>query len=97
MGRPPRKIDEGLFTRQSLAISLLQGSVVLGVVLIIYFSCRLLRGFDEAGARTLTFTTIVIANLGLILTNRSWSETIITTVRSANKALYWVFAGTSAA
>ena len=93
MNRPPRKTDEGLFTRRTLALSLLQGAVVLGVVLIVYVSA-LARGLGETEARTLTFTTIVIANLGLILTNRSWSETIITTLRSPNKALRWVFAGT---
>ena len=67
--------------------------MVLGVVLVVYVSA-LARGLGETEARTLTFTTIVIANLGLILTNRSWSETIITTLRSPNKALRWVFAGT---
>jgi Ca2+-transporting ATPase len=44
----------------------------------------------------MTFTTIVIANLCLILTNRSWSETIFSTLRSPNRALLWVFAGTLA-
>jgi Ca2+-transporting ATPase len=52
------------------------------------------RGFGAAEVRTLTFTTIVIANLCLILTNRSWSETLITTVRTPNRAMLWVFAGT---
>jgi Ca2+-transporting ATPase len=93
MKRPPRKTDEGLFTRRTLALSLLQGAVVLGVVLIVYISA-LARGLGENEARTLTFTTIVIANLALILTNRSWSETIITTLRTPNRALGWVFAGT---
>jgi Ca2+-transporting ATPase len=63
------------------------------VVLIIYVDA-ILRGFGEAEVRTLTFTTIVIANLCLILTNRSWSETMVTTLRTPNKAMFWVFAGT---
>jgi Ca2+-transporting ATPase len=93
MKRPPRKAEEGLFTRKTIALSLLQGSVVLGIVLIVYISA-LVQGLGETEARTLTFTTIVIANLALILTNRSWSETIITTLRIPNTALRWVFAGT---
>ena len=93
MKRPPRQKDEGLFTRRALALSLLQGAVVLSVVLIIYVSA-LTRGLGEPEARTLTFTTIVIANLCLILTNRSWSETLLTSLRSQNKALRWIFAGT---
>ena len=93
MNRPPRHKDEGLFTRKTLALSLLQGFVVLGVILFIYINAAN-WGFDEAQVRTLTFTTIVIANLCLILTNRSWSETIFTTLRTPNRAMRWVFGGT---
>jgi len=93
MKRRPRQKDEGLFTRRNLALSLLQGVVVLGVVLIVYASA-LARGFAETEVRTLAFTTIVIANLCLILTNRSWSDTIFTSLRTQNKSLIWVFSGT---
>ena len=93
MNRPPRHRNEGLFTRKTLALSLLQGFVVLGVVLVIYLNA-MSRGLGEAEVRTLTFTTIVIANLSLILTNRSWSDTIITTLRTPNRAMRWVFGGT---
>jgi len=93
MQRRPRQKDEGLFTRRNLALSLLQGVVVLGVVLVVYAGA-LARGFGETEVRTLAFTTIVIANLSLILTNRSWSETIITSLRTQNNALIWVFSGT---
>jgi Ca2+-transporting ATPase len=93
MTRPPRQKEEGLFTRETLAISLMQGVVVLAVVLIIYLTA-LSRGLGEPEARSLTFTTIVIANLGLIFTNRSWSETAVQSLRSPNKALWWVVGGT---
>jgi len=93
MNRPPRHKEEGLFTKKTLALSLLQGFVVLAVVMGVYVNA-LGRGFGEAEVRTLTFTTIVIANLCLILTNRSWSETIIPTLRTPNRAMAWVFAGT---
>jgi Ca2+-transporting ATPase len=93
MDRPPRQKNEGLFTKRTLALSLLQGFVVLAIVLVVYINA-LARGFSENEVRTLTFTTIVIANLFLILTNRSWSETIVTTLRTPNKAMWWVFGGT---
>ncbi len=93
MNRPPRQRDERLFTKKTLVLSLLQGFVVLAVVLLIYVDA-LGRGLGETEVRTLTFTTIVIANLCLILTNRSWSETIVRTLRSKNRAMAWVFAGT---
>lgn len=93
MKRPPRQKNEGLFTRRTLALSLLQGFVVLAIVLVVYVNA-LARGFSENEVRTLTFTTIVVANLFLILTNRSWSETVMTTLRTPNKAMWWVFFGT---
>jgi Ca2+-transporting ATPase len=93
MNRPPRRKDEGLFTAKNLALSLLQGFVVLAVILVVFIGAPN-RGFGEAQVRTLTFTTIVIANLALILTNRSWSRTILETLRTPNRALTWVFAGT---
>jgi Ca2+-transporting ATPase len=93
MNRPPRKKESRLFTPKTLALSLLQGFVVLGIILIVYANA-LLRGFGESEVRTMTFFTIVIANLCLILTNRSWSETLLHSLRSPNRALRWVFAGT---
>ena len=95
MKRPPRGKDEGLFIRRTLALSLLQGFVVLAVVMVIYVSA-LSRGFAEPEVRALTFTTIVAANLCLILTNRSWSDNLLTSLRTPNRALFWVFAGTIA-
>jgi Ca2+-transporting ATPase len=93
MNRPPRKKEEGLFTRRTLALSLLQGFVVLAIVLVIY-ATALFRGTGENEVRAMTFTTIVIADIGLILTNRSWSESLLTSLRSPNTALAYVVSGT---
>ena len=93
MTRPPRKREEQLFTKKTLFLSLLQGFVVLGVVFLIYIN-SINMGLIEGEVRTLTFTTIVIANLCLILINRSWSETLLTTLRTPNRAMLWVFTGT---
>jgi Ca2+-transporting ATPase len=43
--------------------------------------------------RALSFTTLVIANLGLILTNRSWSRTALSMFRMPNAALKWILGG----
>jgi Ca2+-transporting ATPase len=48
-------------------------------------------GADEA--RTLTFTTLVLASIGLIFTNRSWSRSALATLQSPNAALWWVTIG----
>ncbi len=92
MTRPPRNPVEPLFGRRTLALSLLQGISVLVIILSV-FGITLYRGLGEREARTLTFTTLIIANLGLILTNRSWTRTILSTLGSPNSALSWVVGG----
>ena len=92
MSRPPRRLDEPLFNKRTVVVSLLQGFSVLVIVAVV-FVVALLRGQGEPDARTLSFTTLIIANIGLILTNRSWSGTILSTMRSPNAALWWVLAG----
>jgi len=92
MNRPPRNPQEPLFGRRTVVLSLLQGLSVLGILLVV-FSIALFRGQGEADARALTFTTLIVANLALIFTNRSWSRSIRSTLRSTNLALRWVFGG----
>lgn len=91
MKRPPRKIDEPVFDRRTILFSILQGFVVLLVVLAVYRIAPML-GESEAQARALAFTTLVIANLGLVFTNRSWSRTIVEMLRTPNRALFGVSA-----
>ena len=95
MNRPPRNPQEPLFGRRTIVLSLLQGVMVLAIVLCV-FSIAIYRGKGEIEARALTFTTLIVANLSLILTNRSWSRTILATLRSPNGALRWVLGGTLA-
>lgn len=92
MERPPRKPTERLFGKKVIAIGALQGLSVLLMVLLVYV-ISLYRAQNELEARALTFTTLIIANLGLILTNRSWSRTILKMLRSPNDALWWVVGG----
>ncbi|MDD4857621.1 MAG: cation-translocating P-type ATPase [Candidatus Krumholzibacteria bacterium] len=92
MRRPPRNAEAPLFGRRTVLLSLLQGLSVLAIVLAVFAIARSI-GHDENQARALTFTTLVIANLGLIFTNRSWSRTIVDTLRSPNTALWWSTGG----
>ena len=92
MERPPRNLKERLFGKKSLILSLLQGTSVLAVVIIV-FLLALHIGKGETEARTLTFATLVIANLALILANLSWSKSIIKTFDFENKALWLVLGG----
>jgi Ca2+-transporting ATPase len=91
MRRPPRDPRAPLFGRRVLATSLAQGGVVMIVVLGI-FAASLQMGFGEERARALTFTSFLVANLGLIFTNRSWSSAA-RHGRPTNRALWWVSGG----
>ena len=57
------------------------------------YAVSLYRGQGVAEARALTYTTLIIANLCLILTNRSWSRTILETMSNPNPALWLVVRG----
>jgi Ca2+-transporting ATPase len=92
MTRPPRGPGERLFDMRSLVVSLFQGASVLAIVLGVFLTARWL-GHSENNARGLTFAALVVANLGLILTNRSWSRTIPAMMKEPNKALWWVVVG----
>jgi Ca2+-transporting ATPase len=92
MKRPPRNMGDKLFGRKSLTLSILQGvSMLAGVIIIFLYALDMGKG--EAEARTLTFATLVIANLTLIVANLSWSRSLVKTLKSDNKALKIVLVG----
>ena len=93
MLRPPREPEEPLFSRRTLTISVLQGLSVLALVCLV-FAISHWRGQLEGETRALTFTALVISNLALIYTNRSWHRTIRDTLRVRNAALWWITGGT---
>lgn len=82
-----------MFGKWALLLGVLQGIGVLAMVLAVFLTARYLHQ-DGFTTRALTFTTLVIANLGLILANRSHSRLILATLRTPNAALWWVVGGT---
>jgi Ca2+-transporting ATPase len=92
MERKPRSSKARLFSRSLLVPTLLQGLGVLAIALGV-FVVALYRGQDELDARALTFTTLIFSSLGLILVNRSWSRSLSESLKTPNKALWWVFSG----
>jgi Ca2+-transporting ATPase len=91
MNRPPRDPKESLFGKKLLALSFLQGLSSLAVVIAV-FQVALRFGQTEEGARALAFVTLIISNLCLILTNRSWAKGIISLFSVSNKAMVSVIA-----
>ena len=93
MERPPRRVGAPLFTARTLSLPLLQGATLFLAVAAVY-ALSLQRGQDPDEARALTFATLVIGNLWLILANRSWSGSTLGSLRTPNPALWWVVGGT---
>ncbi|MEO6860623.1 MAG: cation-translocating P-type ATPase [Microcoleus sp.] len=92
MKRPPRKPKEPLFGRKTITLALLQGMGSLAIVLVI-FGIAVYRKQGEFETRALTFTTLILANLGLILSERSTSRLSMKVLQSPNAALWWVMGG----
>lgn len=66
MSEPPRNRNKKLFDKDIWRSSgIMGGSILLALILIYYIS--LTKGQGEKDARTLVYTTLIIANIGLIL------------------------------
>jgi len=92
MKNPPRNIKQPMFNFKTVAISLLQG---LGVLIATFtlFVFAIKSGRSETEARSFVFTSLVLANLLLIVVNLSWSKNIHKIILSANKIFFMVSAG----
>ena len=93
MRRPPRDPNERLFSLKSIGLALVQGGTALIACLAVYLLAR--PGHGDDAARALTFTTLVVSFLAIILANRSWSQTILGSLGNPNAALWWVVGGAS--
>lgn len=92
MKRRPRDPKESLFSRKLLVLSFMQGFFA-AIVVIAVFKIALITGQTEAESRTLAFLTLLVSNICLILTNRSWSKSMVSYFSVPNRALAAVLAG----
>ncbi|MEO8007196.1 MAG: cation-translocating P-type ATPase [Betaproteobacteria bacterium] len=92
MRRPPRSPKEALLGGRLLWFSFLQGLAVLIAVAVLYFLV-LGHGFAEERARAMAFTSLVLGNAVLIISNRSQTRSILATLRMPNRALWWIVGG----
>jgi Ca2+-transporting ATPase len=96
MERPPRPIDERLFTRATLGLAVLLGTSVLLAVTLIY-GWASATGYGPDIARTMAFTALVAGNIALIFANRSHHFTVLEMATRQNGALWWVVGVAAAA
>ena len=92
MSRPPKDINEPFFGAKKILLSCSQGIGILLICLLVYF-VGLKMDYSASGVRTLTFVTLIISNIAVILSNRSWTSNIFTILFTPNKAVKWVVGG----
>ena len=92
MNRPPKKFDEPFFGAGKILLSCLQGVGILAVSAAVYF-ISLYMAFDIKEVRAMAFTTLIVSNIAVILTNRSWTDNIFKIIATPNKAVLWVVGG----
>jgi len=92
MSRPPKAIDEPFFGAKKIWLSCSQGIGILAIVFAVYFF-GMKMNYSEQEVRALAFTTLIAANIAVILSNRSWTRNIIQILRTSNKTVKWVVGG----
>ena len=68
MDRPPRPVSDRLITKRKLIYYIAMGSII-GAALLLLYNVLLKEGLEIA--RTTVFTSLVVAEIGLVLTMRS--------------------------
>jgi Ca2+-transporting ATPase len=96
MSRPPRKPNSPLFDKALLLRGLWQGGVVMAAALGV-FLLGIGDAHGEQVSRCMAFVTLVLGNLGLVLTNRSMTSSAVMVLTRPNRALVFVVVTTLAA
>ena len=89
MHQPPRPLTDTFLAGPELGRSLAQGiGITLAVLGVYYISMQ--RGAPVDVVRTLTFTTLVLSNIGLTLVNRSFTQSVFQTIQAPNRILWFM-------
>jgi Ca2+-transporting ATPase len=92
MNRPPKDINEPFFGAKKIWLSCSQGIGILVMVFAVYFF-GLRMNYSEQEVRALAFTTLIAANIAVILSNRSWTRNIFQILMTSNKTVKYVVGG----
>jgi P-type Ca2+ transporter type 2C len=80
----PRPFTSTFFSLKELSVSILQGLVIAAGMLLLY-QYAVLQSYDEALTRSMIFIGLLAANIFLTLVNRSFRQSIFTTLHYNNK------------
>lgn len=85
MLRAPRDPNKRFFGFREMSYSVFQGLLLFGVVMLIYLLSRN-EGHREAEIRAITFSTLIVGNIFLILTNLSKTRSVIAVLLEGNRS-----------
>ncbi len=94
MRRPPRRPGEPVLPRGVALWAVLEGLVALAAVGLA-LGLGMWERLDEPALRALVFTTLVLANIGLILVNRGFGTALSDALARPNPS-FWLLAGMAA-
>ncbi|MGZ3862515.1 MAG: cation-translocating P-type ATPase [Bacteroidia bacterium] len=92
MSRPPRNPEKKFFGFRQMAYSMFQGCLLLVVVLTVYILSKN-EGHTEGEIRAIAFSTLIIGNMFLILTNLSRTRSFISVFIEGNISAILILAG----
>ncbi|TAE84293.1 MAG: cation-translocating P-type ATPase, partial [Bacteroidetes bacterium] len=89
MLKQPKALTVTFFNWRELSLSILQGlTITMGTLFIYQYSAC--NGYNEALTRTMTFTTLITANIFLTLINRSFFYSLLTTLSYKNNMVLFI-------
>jgi Ca2+-transporting ATPase len=88
MKHPPRAPNAKLLSRRLMLWGLMQGAAATAAVVATLMIANW-RAMPDDEMRALVFLSLVLANVGLIIVNRSFNRSLAAAVRPSNRAL-WV-------
>ncbi len=83
MLQKPRPLSNTFFNWKEILLSIIQGLVITGGLLLVYQYC-VANSCTENQTRTTVFLTLIVANIFMTLVNRSFHYSIFTTIRYKN-------------
>jgi Ca2+-transporting ATPase len=90
MEEKPRALNEKILNRSLFTTAVIQGLVVLSFTLATYIWALSTTRSDDA-VRSITFATLMIGNISLILVNRSRTLSAFSTIRRRkNRTIKWI-------
>lgn len=90
MDKAPRPQKQNMFSAKELLVSIVQGLIItLGLLVQYYY--YMMNDYPIEEVRTIVFTTLILSNIFLTFTNRSFEESLTNTMRYKNSLAPYVF------